>query len=32
VKNLGSSMTIGFVLIGGSVFAALVTLVAAMVG
>jgi hypothetical protein len=32
VKNLGGGMTIGFVLIGGSVVAALVTVVVAMVG
>ena len=32
VKNLGTGMTIGFVLIGGSVVAAFVSLVAAMVG
>jgi hypothetical protein len=32
VKNLGSGMTIGFVLIGGSVVAALLTVVFAMVG
>lgn len=32
VKNLGTGMTIGFVLIGGSVVAALVTVVFAMVG
>ena len=32
VKNLGTSMTIGFVLIGGSVVVALVGVVAAMVG
>jgi hypothetical protein len=32
VKNMGSAMTIGFVLIGGSVVAALVTVVVAVVG
>lgn len=32
VKNLGTGMTIGFVLIGGSVVAAVVSLVAAVVG